>query len=214
MEQGKFIVLEGIDGTGTTTQATILAKYLFEKDKKNVVTLTREPTKLSPYGLELRRRLTGNLLLGETLVDEPDYWTALFVNDRKWHLEHVIQPAIKLGLQVVSDRYKPSTLAYQSAQGMDLDELIKLHQGLLIPDLTFLLDLPAEAAMQRMGKDQQRTPEYFDSFAIQQNVRQHYLLAAQKLSVSEKIVVIDGSKSIEDVAKAIQREINGLYGYK
>ncbi len=214
MEPGKFIVLEGIDGAGTSTQAALLTQYLFEKDKKNVVTLTREPTKLSPYGLELRRRLMGNLLPEETLVDEPDYWTALFVNDRKWHLNHVVQPAINAGLQVVSDRYKLSTLAYQSVQGMDLDELMKLHEGLHIPDLTFLVDVPVDVAMQRMGKDQQRTPEYFDSLAVQQQVRQNYLLAAQKLSDKEKIVIIDGSKSIENVAKVIQQEVNKLYGYQ
>ncbi len=70
MPYGKFIVLEGIDGSGTTTQAQRLANYLFEKDKRNAVLLTREPTKLSPYGIELRRRLAGTLLPGEEKIDD------------------------------------------------------------------------------------------------------------------------------------------------
>ena len=138
MEQGKFIVLDGIDGSGTSTHSALLVKYLFEKDKKNVVLLTREPTKLSPYGLELRRRLTGNLLPEETVINDADYWANLFINDRQWHINKVVMPSLQLGLQVVSDRYDLSTIAYQSAQGRDMDELIRKHEGLQVPDLTIL----------------------------------------------------------------------------
>ncbi|MEK6809422.1 MAG: dTMP kinase [Nanoarchaeota archaeon] len=153
MESGKFIVLEGIDGAGTTTHSGLLVQYLFEKDKKNAVLLTREPTKLSPYGLELRRRLTGNLLPGETVINDPAYWADLFVSDRRWHMNKVVTPSLQLGLQVISDRYDISTIAYQSAQGKEMDELIKKHEGLPVPDLTLLLDLPVETAMHRVGKD-------------------------------------------------------------
>ena len=214
MDEGKFIVLEGIDGAGTSTQGPLLVKYLFEKDKKNVVLLTREPTKLSPYGLELRRRLTGDLLPGEITINDPEYWADLFISDRKWHAENVLIPSLQLGLQLVCDRYDLSTEAYQSAQGRDMDELIQKHKGLPIPDLTLLLDLSVELAMQRGGKDPQRTKEYFDDHAFQEKVRTNYLVAAQKLSKDRKIVVIDSSHSIEQVANAIQREINQLYGYQ
>ena len=214
MDEGKFIVLEGIDGAGTSTQGPLLVKYLFEKDKKNVVLLTREPTKLSPYGLELRRRLTGNLLPGEKIIDDPEYWSNLFISDRTWHVHNVVGPALRLGVQVVDDRYDLSTISYQSAQGREMDELIQKHLGLPVPDLTLLLDLPVEIAMQRAGKDSQRTKEYFDDHAFQEKVRTNYLVAAQKLNKSRNIVVIDSSRPIDEIAKEIQHEINKLYGYQ
>lgn len=213
MDQGRFIVLEGIDGSGTTTQAQLLTNYLFEKDKKNVVVLTREPTKISPYGITLRRRLVGNLLPGESVIDKPEYWANLFINDRLWHMENVVEPSLQIGLQVVSDRHKLSTLAYQSAQGMDLDYLIERHEELYPPDLTIFLDIPAARAMHRMGGDQQRTKEYFDGLEFQEKVRQKYLLVIGKLRDTEKIVILDGSQPVEAVAKAVQREIDALYGY-
>ena len=106
--------------------------------------MTREPTKISPHGIELRRRLKGDLLPGESVVNEPGYWANLFINDRLWHMENVVEPSLEMGLQVVSDRYKLSTLAYQSAQGMDIDELIERHEELCPPDLTIFLDVTAE----------------------------------------------------------------------
>ncbi len=214
MEQGKFIVLDGIDGSGTSTHSALLVKYLFEKDKKNVVLLTREPTKLSPYGLELRRRLTGNLLPEETVINDADYWANLFINDRQWHINKVVMPSLQLGLQVVSDRYDLSTIAYQSAQGRDMDELIRKHEGLQVPDLTILLDIPVETTIQRITKDAQRTQEYFDDCAFQQKVRLNYLAAVQKLSNTRNIAVIDSSHPIDQVAKEIQQEVNKLYGYR
>ncbi len=210
---GKFMVLEGIDGSGTTTQAQLLTNYLFEKDKKNIVVLTREPTKISPYGITLRRRLVGNLLPGEQVINEPEYWANLFINDRLWHVENVVEPSLQIGLQVVSDRHKLSTLAYQSAQGMDLDYLIEQHDSLDPPDLTIFLDIPAALATHRMGGDQQRTKEYFDGLEFQEKVRQKYLLVIEKLRDTEKIVILDGSLPVEAVAKAVQKEIDVLYGY-
>ncbi len=214
MEHGKFIVLEGIDGSGTTTQGPLLVKYLFEKMKRNVPVLTREPTELSPHGKELRRRLEGKLLPGEEVIHDPAYWASLFFNDRKWHVDKVISPSIGIGLQVISDRYKLSTIAYQSAQGIGMDELIKMHEGLPIPDLTLLLDVSAEIALARRGKDQHRTQEYFEGLETQRKVRNQYLLAAQNLSSSEKIVIIDASQTVEQVAAQIQQEVNKLYGYE
>lgn len=214
MEKGKFIDLEGIDGSGTSTQSTLLVKYLFEKDKKNVIVLTREPTELNPYGKEVRRRIANKLLPGENVIHDPQYWADLFIFDREWHAANVLDPLVKIGLQIVCDRYDLSTDAYQSAQGMDMEKLIQEQEKLPSPNLTLLLDLSAEEALHRMGKDQQRTQEYFDNLDFQRKVRQNYLTAAQKLGATRNIVIINASKSIEDVAKAIQQEVNKLYGYK
>ena len=209
---GKFIVLEGIDGSGTTTQAQRLANYLFEKDKKNIVVLTREPTKLSPYGIELRRRLAGTLFPEEEKIDDPAYWVDLFINDRKWHLDQVVVPAVRAGLQVVSDRHKLSTIAYQSAQGADMDKLIRRHEGMYPADLTLLLDCPAEAAAARMQKDR-GAPEYFENLGLQKKVRENYLLAAEGVRGTEKIITLDGSLPLIMVTEAIQKEIEVLYRY-
>jgi dTMP kinase len=219
MDPGKFIVLEGIDGSGTSTQAKLLASYLFERDKKNIVTLTREPTKLSPEGLELRRRLEGKLLPGEEVINAPEYWTDLFIHDRQWHLDHIVVPAVLSGQQVVSDRHKLSTIAYQSVQGMDLDELIQRHQQMYPTDLTLILTVPLKIAQERAQREG-RSQEYFDRLDFQQSVQENYLLAAQKWSESrhhyldreERIEIIDGSGTMDEVAKVIQSKVDILFG--
>ncbi len=212
---GKFIVLEGIDGAGTSTQGPLLVKHLFEKLKKNVPVLTREPTELSPYGKELRRRLSGNLLPGENVINDPEYWASLFINDRKWHHDNLIVPSLRLGLQVISDRYKLSTIAYQSAQGRDMNDLIQRHQHLRNADLTIFLDTPVDVAQQRMGKDVGRNKEeYFEALTFQEKVREKYMHAAQILQFRENIVTIDGTQSIDAIAQEIQKQVNTLYGYQ
>lgn len=210
--KGKLTVLEGMDGSGTTTQASLLVKYLFEKDKANNILLTREPTKHSPYGKELRRRLAGELLEGEEVIDDADYWADLFINDRKWHLDNFVLPALDKGQQVISDRHKLSTIAYQSAQGGDIDELIRKHEGLYVPDLTLLLDLSAEMCINRMAAMRGKQ-EYFEHLNLQERIREQYLEAVEKLSKAENIAVLDGSKPIGEVAEEIRREIDLLYGY-
>ena len=220
MDPGKFIVLEGIDGSGTTTESKLLAQYLFEKDKKNIVTITREPTKLSIYGQELRRRLEKKLLPGEEEIHDPQYWTDLFIRDRQWHLDHIVVPAVLSGQHVVSDRHKLSTIAYQSAQGMDLDELIQSHQKMYPTDLTLILTVPLEIAQERAQRAG-RSQEYFDRLDFQQRVQENYLLAAQKWTESrhhyldreEQIEIIDGSGTMEEVAKVIQNKVDVLLGY-
>lgn len=212
MAKGKFIVLEGLDGSGTTTQSGLLAGYLFNKDKLNRVLLTREPTRDSPFGIELERRLKGKLLPGEEVIDDAEYWANLFISDRRWHLDNVVIPALQSGQQVVCDRYKMSTLAYQSAQGGDMDGLLHRHAGFESPDLTLLLEVSAKTAMRRRGANSGKA-EYFENLGFQKEIERQYLLAAEKLSSFEKIVSINGHPCIEKVAQKIAREINALYGW-
>ncbi|MAF99001.1 MAG: dTMP kinase [Nanoarchaeota archaeon] len=205
---GKFIVIEGIDGSGTTTQAQLLSNYLFEKDKKNLVFLTREPTKLSDKGKELRRRLAGTLIPGEEVIHDAAYWVDLFVKDREWHLEQFIMPIVKAGGQVISDRHKLSTIAYQAAQGYDMDTLIELQKDFYPADLTLLFDLPVAMSMARSG-NREGNPEYFETVDLQQRIRECYLVAAEK--VTDNVVVIDASQSIAEVGLAVRKEVNKLY---
>ncbi len=214
MTTGKFIVLEGIDGSGTTTQTQLLANYLYERDKRNIILLTREPTELSREGQEVRRRLSGRLAPGEEVNHDPEYWTQLFIADRRWHLDQFVVPTVMRGGQVISDRHKLSTLAYQSAQGMNMDDLIRRHERFYQPQLTLVIDVPVAIALERIGKVRQGSPDYFERKDFQEKVRANYLLAVEKLPGTEPIVVLDGTKSIAEVAKAIQAEVNKLYGYQ
>jgi len=214
--RGKFIVLEGLDGAGTTTQSSRLAKYLFEKEKRNTVLVTREPTDLSPNGKELRRRLRGELLSGEEVIHDAQYWADLFVNDRKWHLNEFVVPAVNRGQHVISDRHKLSTLAYQTTQGHDMDHLINMHNGLYLPDLTLFLDVSSKIALDRINIRGTGTvnAEYFERTDFLARVCDNYQVAIDKLKATENIAVIDGTKPIDDVEKLIQAEIDKLFGYK
>lgn len=212
MSRGKLIVFEGLDGSGTTTQAGLLATYLFNKDKRNRVLITREPTKDSIFGQELDRRLKGNLLPDEEVIDDGGYWASLFYNDRDWHNETIIKPNLALGNKVIIDRYRMSTDAYQSAQGADIDELIERQKHFVDPDLTLLLDVSAKTAMQRRGAESSK-PEYFESLDFQKEIKRQYQIAAEKLTKTDNVVIINGHPSIEKVSESIRKKIDKLFGY-
>ena len=203
MKKGKFIVLEGIDGAGTTSQVMRLANYLFDKDKANVPILTREPTLLTEHGKEIRRRLKGNLLPGEEVIHDGDYWANLYVTDRQWHSENVIVPNVNQGLIVISDRHKLSTLAYQSAQGADMEKLIEMHKGLYKPDLTLFLDVSIDQAFNRMGNRNDEI-EYFEKKDFLTKVVEQYHHAISLVGKEQNTVIIDGNLGIDDVQEKIK----------
>lgn len=203
--QGKFIVLDGMDGSGKTTQMMNLVKYIFKKDKKNHIVLTREPY-ASDFGLEIRRLLaesTDPMKNGEKMAE-------LFVGDRKVHIEKIISPSLAKGMHVLSDRFKYSTLAYQQTQGISLQKLIEMHKGLLAPDLALIFDIPAEIAIQRMSKDAIRgKTEVFEKLDFQEKLRRNYTELKNQLP-NENIVIIDASKSINEVFEQIRKEVDKI----
>jgi len=177
--RGRFIVFEGIDGAGTTTQATRLAKHLDAQ-------LEREPA--DPYLAGVIRASLG--------PNAPQRYTAvqlavLFSADRVLHYEGDIRPALERGTHVVCDRYTLSTWAYQRP-GFEAAET---HLRFLLrvtppPDLTIVLDLPPPAALARM-----EDRPYLDSFELdrplQEKVRELYLAEAR---TNPAVVVIDASR--------------------
>lgn len=138
---GKFIVLEGIDGSGKSTQIKKIAAYL-EAESKAVVT-TEEPTN-TPIGTFIRRRLEGEFTLDNTVFQ------MLYIADRLQHLEDVVLPALREGKIVLCDRYHFSTIAYGEAMGCD-EHLLRAYDGkILRPDVAIYIDISPATAMRRI----------------------------------------------------------------
>jgi dTMP kinase len=139
---GFFIVVEGIDGTGKSSQVRKLAKWLENQGREVVV--SREPTD-GPWGRKLRdSAASGRLAAGEEL----EY----FLNDRRQHVAELIAPALAAGKVVILDRYYFSTMAYQGARGFDPAEIRRMNEEFApVPDLLLILDLDVDAAHARIG---------------------------------------------------------------
>jgi dTMP kinase len=148
MGPGFFLALEGIDGSGKTTQARLLAVSLLQQGRE--VVLTREPSD-GPAGQKLRRYLQGpnrNLSPREELD--------LFLADRREHVERVIKPGLAAGRIVITDRYYYSTMAYQGALGLAPGEILAANEAFAPqPDLVFLLILPVSQALARLRRPRQ-----------------------------------------------------------
>lgn len=140
-KKGILIAMEGIDGTGKSTQIRLLAGYL--RDKGCGVIETREPTD-GPYGRKIRELYVDRSQC--TLEEE----LTLFVEDRRQHVSEVIGPALAEGKVVVTDRYYFSTAAYQGAAGMDPDEVFARNSFAPCPDMVILLTMPPETSLVRI----------------------------------------------------------------
>ena len=138
---GKLIVFEGIDGTGKTTQLSLLARAL--SDRGLPVVSTREPTD-GKYGKKIRElyRNRGSVSLQEELE--------LFLADRREHVRELLGPALQSGKIVLCDRYVLSTVAYQGAAGLDRDEIMAQNSFAPIPDLTLLFQASPETGIARI----------------------------------------------------------------
>src|SRR5438874_6390460 len=140
--QGRFLVLEGMDGTGTTTISRLVADALRARDLR--VCLTAEPTD-GPLGRVLRTHLTGTVEL------DPYAASLVFSADRADHLARTIRPALTRGEWVVCDRYLLSTLAYQGAEGISRESILAASARFEVPDLTVVLEVPDDVRAGRMS---------------------------------------------------------------
>jgi len=188
--RGRFIVIEGMDGAGTTTQTRQLRSHL-ERYGRRVHT-TSEPT-THAVGKTIREYLSGrfeNKHLMETLA-------LLFAADRLIHYDEDIEPKLESGMDVISDRYVFSSLVYQ---GLSLPKqwVTTLNQHAPSPDLTVIVDIPIDDAMARRatrGGEQ----EIFEKAQFQENIRKRYLA----LSDQPHVALVDGRGEIEAVSDRI-----------
>jgi dTMP kinase len=197
--RGVFVVLEGGDGSGKSTQTTRLAARLREAGREVVV--TREPG-ATDVGAAIR-----SLVLGGGDLD-PRTEALLIAADRAEHVAEVIRPALERGAVVVSDRYIPSSLAYQGvARSLGVEEIARLSHwatGGLQPDLVVVIDVPAEEAVRRRAGPQdrmEREPEEFRAL-----VNRAYRDLADQFGWT----VVDGSSPVEVVAEQIWRAVRAL----
>jgi dTMP kinase len=202
MTRPLFIVLEGIDGSGTTTQLGRLVSHLEARGRR--VHATREPS-TGPIGRLLREILVGGHRLPDGSPADGLATALLFAADRRDHLRREIEPALAAGMDVVSDRYLLSSLAYQ-AQEADRDWVATLARDVREPDLTLLLDLPVSVAAQRR-RAAGRIDERYDADEVQERVAARY----RELVVGKAhATTIDARGSMDEVTAAIAQAVDSL----
>ena len=197
-----FIVLEGIDGSGTTTQLDRVVAHLVSLGRR--ARATREPSG-GPIGRLLREILLGQHRSADGTAVDGLAMALLFAADRRDHLRREIEPGLQTGVDVVTDRYLLSSLAYQ-AEEAQRDWVAGLARDVRRPDLTLLLDVPVSVAAARRHAAG-RSTERYDEDGFQTRVADNYRrLAAEDPTV----VVLDGTRPINDVTDAIARHVTAL----
>ncbi len=191
---GRFIVLEGLDGAGTTTQVACLAARLTAAGR--TVLTTAEPSDL-PLGRLIRETLKGH-------PDAPSRralpW--MFAADRADHLFRRVGPAIARGADVVSDRYLHSSLAYQSLE-LPMQDVHVLNQTFPTPHIVLFLRVPVDVALARIANRGQTTEIYEREEALRKVSKAYDQALLLRRSVGDRIEEIDGTTSPDTVADAV-----------
>jgi len=185
-KRGAFIVIEGLDGSGKTTQARLLVKKL---QRSHNAVYTTEPS-VGKIGSFIRERC----LYGEKRLDSA-VEALLFAADRVEHIQNEVVPALNEGKLVVSDRYVYSSLAYQGSAGLNIDWINVINKHALKPDLAIFIDVTPEIVLERLN----RKKSVMENLETQRAVRQLYL----KFVGKGELVSTDGDLPVAELSDAL-----------
>ncbi|MFQ5512453.1 MAG: dTMP kinase [Candidatus Krumholzibacteriia bacterium] len=201
-----FIVLEGIDGAGTTTQAAMLHQYMVDRGRP--VSLTREPTD-APLGRFIRETLSGTIGSGEgePFVPSEGALCLLFAADRIEH-SRVIDRARSQGSHVVCDRYILSSIAYQSRDpGISAERVVEVNRGCSVPDMTFFLDVSVDECLRRL-ETRNDSPTLYEKRDILEAIDRNYRAVRPFYErCFGRLISIDGTRSPSRVHEKITSHI-------
>ena len=203
---GTFVVFDGLPGSGKGTQIKKVFDYVFDKDKKyDNILITDEPTN-GPFGLQIRELFKKQ----KTSDDFKTELFELFAKDREWHIEEIIKPALEKDFVVLCDRYKYSSIAYQTVQGTDFEKVFSRHKDFLAPNLALIFDVSPEESQKRMDKAIDTKREKTDKFRendFVKKLRKYFHDLPNKLP-NENIKIIDANKTIWEVFEQVKSEID------
>lgn len=204
--RGQFFALEGIDGSGKSTQIRYLTEKLKEKGISYYTTM--EPTD-SPIGSLIHQIMTGRIKTDNKVI------AALFVADRLDHLLNDVDgivPKIENGVTVITDRYYFSSYAYHSVD-MPMEWVIQANEQcehVLKPTATIFIDVNADTAIERIAKNRFHR-ELFEKKSRLIKVREKYLEAFERLKEKENIILVDGNQTPEKIAEDIWEKIQKYF---
>lgn len=207
MKKGLFLAFEGIDGSGKSTQIQLLNERLEQQGHRVLQTCEPSP---GPIGSQLRQILTGRMKADSRVI------AALFAADRLDHLLNEVNgiaSRVEEGVTVLTDRYYFSSYAYHSVD-VPMDWVMAANaesRKVLKPDLNIFLDLDADTAMERIARSRFQQ-ELFERKSLLEKIRSNYFKAFEHFKDSERILIVDGKKTPEEIAQIIWNEVKGLSG--
>tara|TARA_B100001059_G_C17761791_1_gene543282 strand:+ start:605 stop:1231 length:627 start_codon:yes stop_codon:yes gene_type:complete len=204
--KGKLITIEGVEGVGKSTNIKFISSYMESKNIKYLC--TREP------GGTVNAEKIRDILLHSEEEKVPEIAELLlFFSARAFHLENVIIPALNNGINVICDRFSDATIAYQgNGRGFDIKRINQIAnwvQNDLKPNLTILLDAPAEIGMQRTKVREKNDRMESEKISFYERVRQGYLEIAQ--NDPERVVIVDATENILNVEDSIRNHLDNLF---
>ena len=211
-KRGRLVVLEGIDGAGTTTHVARLAERL--RKQRVTVRATREPSD-GPVGTMVRQVLSGRIVVPGGRAPGWATMALLFAADRMDHVESEIEPFLSEGGVVISDRYDASSLAYQSiSSGAESKEAVawirSLNRYVLRPDLTIVLDVAPDVAAERRAMRGEMA-QLYEQNEVQRALAAFYKELADQMP-GDRVIVVDATESIDVVHERIWAVYSQTFG--
>lgn len=194
---GRLIAFEGLDGSGQSTQASLLQEFFAEKGIE--ASITKEPTDTSAVAERIRS------ILDKEEASDPLELQRLFAQDRKEHLHSLIIPTLKKGEWVITDRYALTSFAFSEAGGLDLKEVERWHEELLVPDATFFLKVSPQTAELRLRLRQRKRTLFEVTERMEKNAEGFIKVIRDGY---ENVLVVDGEQSVEKVAEDVRSMVS------